>query len=294
MSIRLKFVSYNTQFCTGRDGRTDVDRIVLEIEGADIICLQEIDRYWSRSGMIDQAEAIAARLPGYYWAYGPGMDVDASLKGMDGHPRNRRRQFGNMVLARWPLLAVRNHLLPKLNLRRQLSVQRAALETVIMPPQAPPMRVISVHLAHAAAEERALQIERLMSIIHEGHRDGGAWSGSEYPESWEKEGPPVDMPAETIVAGDFNLTPDGAEYQTLTGPNDPQFGRLDTQQHLVDAWPELRNAAPGITFDVEGPPRRLDYFFLTRGIAADLWEVRVDQDAEGSDHYPLWMTLDLS
>ena len=132
-----------------------------------------------------------------------------------------------------------------------------------------------------------------MAIIHEGHRDGGAWSGTDYAESWGEEGPPIAVPPETIVAGDFNFLPNSSEYNMMTGPSDPQFGRLDGQDHLVDAWPELNNAKPGNTFEAEGPPRRIDYFFLTRGIAAHLWEARVEQDAKGSDHYPVWITLDL-
>ena len=35
----ITFVTYNTQFCTGLDGRTDVNRIVDEIGEADVICL---------------------------------------------------------------------------------------------------------------------------------------------------------------------------------------------------------------------------------------------------------------
>ena len=33
----MRLVSYNVQYCTGKDGRADIDRIVAEIENADVI-----------------------------------------------------------------------------------------------------------------------------------------------------------------------------------------------------------------------------------------------------------------
>lgn len=40
----MKFVSYNIQYGIGLDGRLDLPRIASEIEGADIIALQEVKR----------------------------------------------------------------------------------------------------------------------------------------------------------------------------------------------------------------------------------------------------------
>lgn len=42
----IRLVSYNIQYGTGLDGRVDLDRIVGEIDGADIICLQEVEAHW--------------------------------------------------------------------------------------------------------------------------------------------------------------------------------------------------------------------------------------------------------
>ena len=49
-----KIVTYNIQFGRGRDEKINLDRIVNSVQGADIVALQEVDRYWSRSGNIDQ------------------------------------------------------------------------------------------------------------------------------------------------------------------------------------------------------------------------------------------------
>ena len=100
----MKLVSYNTQYSKGKDGRYDLERIAKTLEGADVIALQEVDRFWPRTGMIDQPAELAALLPNYYWVYGPAFNMDASEAGADGAVINRRRQFGNMILSRWPLI----------------------------------------------------------------------------------------------------------------------------------------------------------------------------------------------
>ena len=131
------FVSYNIQWGTGKDGRVDLARIAGEIGAADVIALQEVDRFWTRSRMTDQAAEFGALFPEHHWVYGPGMDMDASLRGDDGKVVNRRRQFGNMLLARAAILSSRNHLLPKMKLPEKKSLQRAALEAVIEAPSGP-------------------------------------------------------------------------------------------------------------------------------------------------------------
>ena len=55
----MKLVSYNIQYGRGRDGVFDLQRIVDAIAGADVIALQEVERYWQRSGMVDQSREIA-------------------------------------------------------------------------------------------------------------------------------------------------------------------------------------------------------------------------------------------
>ncbi len=74
----MKIVTYNIQFGLGKDGRFDLERVASEVDGADIIALQEVERYWKRSGNIDQPARLGKFLDRYYWAYGPYFDVDAS------------------------------------------------------------------------------------------------------------------------------------------------------------------------------------------------------------------------
>ena len=81
----MKIVTYNIQFGCGRDGKVDLDRIVEAVHGADVIALQEVDRYWPRSGDMDQVKLIVEKLPGFDFAYGPGVDQAIMGKvGTDG------------------------------------------------------------------------------------------------------------------------------------------------------------------------------------------------------------------
>ena len=103
----MKIVSYNIRFGLGIDQRYDLERIATEVDGADIIGLQEVERFWRRSGMVDQPQVLGGLLKKYYWAYCPAFDVDASTTNEDDSVLNRRRQFGPMLLSRWPIRSAR-------------------------------------------------------------------------------------------------------------------------------------------------------------------------------------------
>ena len=277
------FVSYNIQWGTGKDGRVDLARIAGEIGAADVIALQEVDRFWSRSEMGDQAAEFGALFPGHHWVYGPAMDLDGSTREGDGRLLNRRRQFGNMLLARAPILSTRNHMLPKMALEAALSLQRAALEAVIAAPSGP-LRVYSVHLNHSSAEERLRQIARLRQIVAGAPCEGGAWSGRDYHPVWEEDGPQPPMPARALLFGDFNLTPGSQEHAALRNGDDG----------LVDAWLALGHGeGPGWTCHEELGGKRIDYAFVTPELKDRLRAMSVDHAAQGSDHQPIRIEIDL-
>jgi endonuclease/exonuclease/phosphatase family metal-dependent hydrolase len=289
----MLLATYNIQYGTGKDGRVDLPRIVGELREADVVALQEVDCFFPRSGDADQAEAIARLLADHHWVYGAGVDVDAGFRDAGGRLVNRRRRFGNMLLSRFPILSSRNHLLPKHGLVRQKALQRSALEGVVALPGGP-VRVFSVHLGHAAAPERMRQIGRLQAILADSPAEGGVISGLEVEPEWLAGQPPPPMPRPAVLMGDFNLTPDSAEYDALCGPLDPRYGRLGTLSGLADAWIAAGNAAdPGFTGTQDGTPVRIDYVLLTADLAGGLRRAWVDATAEGSDHQPLFAEVAL-
>ncbi len=277
------FVSYNIQWGTGKDGRIDLSRIAAEVGAADAIAFQEVERFWTRSHRSDQAGELAALFPEHHWVYGPGLDLDASRRGDDGRLIRRRRQFGNMLLSRTPILSSRNHMLPKMNLPEKLSLQRAALEAVIAAPSGP-LRVHSLHLNHSSAEERLIQVARLREIVAGAPGEGGAWSGRDYDPVWNLDGPQPPMPAPAILLGDFNLRPDSEEHAALcAGPDG-----------LVDSWRALgHEEGPGWTCHEAEGGWRIDYAFVTADLKDRLRAMSVDHAAQGSDHQPIRVEIEL-
>jgi len=173
------------------------------------------------------------------------------LRDTDDKLVNRRRQFGNMLLTRLPILSSRNHLLPKMNLPVELSLQRAALEAVIETPSGP-LRVYSIHLNHSSAEERLLQIARLREILAAAPAEGGAWSGRHYNPVWELDGPQPPSPTRAILFGDFNLRPDSEEHAVLlAGEDDFDAARRAAEEGIAD-WGD---GLPIVLRATDGVPR---------------------------------------
>ncbi|GAH06730.1 unnamed protein product [marine sediment metagenome] len=57
----MRLVTYNIQYSRGKDDQFDIARVVDAVKDADIIALQEVDRFWLRTGMVDQPAEIAVR-----------------------------------------------------------------------------------------------------------------------------------------------------------------------------------------------------------------------------------------
>lgn len=296
----MKLVTYNIQYTKGKDGVFDVGRIVETVRGADIIALQEVDRARPGCPVDDQPAAIAADLPEYFWTYAPEIDLDASRVRDDGTIENRRRQHGNMLLSRWPILSSRAHLMPWIGSTSHSNGCAVALEGVIRVEGGRALRVYSLHLSHLSERERLQQIDWLLDLNRRVWLEGGVVQGAE---QWDqgRETPP--MPFDAIYLGDFNLDPNDskAQYDRLVGPLDPDYGRVTYRDLLVDAWVAAGNEeGTGITYPGGDPrypnsPRGwyLDYGFVTPTLASKVRSARIDTEAQGSDHQPVWFEIDL-
>ncbi|NND90040.1 MAG: hydrolase [Granulosicoccus sp.] len=289
----MKCVSYNIQYGLGRDGHYDLARISDELVDGDIIALQEVDRYWKRSGMVDSPAVISARLPCLHWVYAANLDMDASYPEPDGEGRiiHRRKQFGNMILSRWPILSTRNHLLPKWGDRHHHSIQQGMLEAVIDTPRGA-LRVYSVHLSHLCPATRHPQVDSMRSILERAPSEGGAWCGG-HPDSssgWIEESEPP-MPSSFVVMGDMNFSAESSEYAQLVGAMAPGYGRLTNRVGIIDAWVAAgHEESTGSTNPNAG--RRIDHCLVSADLASVVKNAWVDTDATGSDHWPLWVEFE--
>ena len=289
----MKIVSYNIHYAIGKDEHYDLERIVVSLEGADIIALQEVERYYDTPQSPSQPEDIAALLPAYYWVYDASFDIDCSERRADGSIVNRRRQHGQMLLSRWPIISKRFFPLPRIYIGDEFNMQMGVLEGVIDTPLGA-LRLYNVHFGSVSGEERSQQANCVLGLVRKSPSRGGAWSGpnGEFAErDWCVGNPEPPMPEAAIVLGDFNMEPDSVEYQMLCGAADDTGATL-----LTDAW-ALHNPGRKVMSWHSNPSKRgpkeyalLDYCLVSKELRASAsW---IDETAAGSDHQPLWVEFE--
>jgi len=281
----FKIVSFNIQYSLGADNKYDMRRCIDVVRDADIICLQEIDRNWRRTNMVDQFAEVQALLPDRYCAFGPSLDVDASAINPDGSVENRRRQSGQMTISRFPIASSRAIHLPKDDTGDAMNSWSAALETVIMTPEKP-VRIINLHLTDISETNRVSQISALIKHCENATIEGGAWNGKEWDEAsrehWQLNDPVPPMPAEMIFTGDFNDEPNSRVVELMH------------QAQFRDAWQPNENSGTGVTFKTnpeQGTDHdlRIDFIFVSPHF--EVIDSHIDELTGASDHQPVWATL---
>ncbi len=176
--IPVRLVTFNTHHGVGEDHRHDLPRLakVLAAADADVICLQEVDRYFGeRSEDVDQALLLSRALD-MQLAWGPAIHEPHPG---DGPPR----QYGNALLSRLPILISDVHRLPG------TGEPRSALRTMIEL-DGGTLWVTATHLTTRSAPERAEQVAAL-AALH------------------------TDQMAAGVLVGDFNTRPDAPELHPL-------------------------------------------------------------------------------
>jgi endonuclease/exonuclease/phosphatase family metal-dependent hydrolase len=294
----VKLASFNIQYGFGADGRYDLSRAARAVAVADIIALQEVERFWDRTGRDDQPEILAGMLPDHHWVYGPAFDMDASFRGDDGRLVNRRRQFGTMILSRLPIVWSRLHLLPMRRVAFPLNTQNAALECMVRTPTGP-VRLMALHLSHIGEEERLEQLDFLLARHRRVPLEGGPWSGvdDEAARDWTHGEPEPEAPLDAIWMGDFNAEPGGAEYFRMVG-NNPNRAGTAYVDGFVDAAVAIGSPAAlahthaGV-LDGRRIERRLDYCFVGGMLASRIRDVHIDTAETASDHFPVFVDIDL-
>ena len=283
-------VTYNIQYSLGKDGVHDIKRVVDEVRGADIIALQEVSRHMATVPDFDQPARIAELLPEYFWVYGPPVDMAAGLQRKKPIRDNRRLQFGNMLLSKWPILSSRLLLLPRTRTYDKHNQQCGALEGIVDVPGGP-LSFYCVHLNHLNGEERLRQLDYLLPLMMEVRLDGATVTGGDWNVITE-----VPIPDDYVMLGDHNLLPDSDEYLRIVGRPDYFYGARISARHLVDAWAQVGHSLDdGVTwYDGDNdwvPGGRLDYVFVSPSLAPHVKRAWIDNDAIGSDHQPVWIEL---
>lgn len=274
--MTVRAVTYNIQYGFGLDGRYDLGRIVDSVRDADIICLQEVTRGYIKNDGADMPAAISDALPEHFGFFHPAADLNMGSTLAEGRVVNRRFQFGNMILSRWPLVTTRAHLLPRTWRKDTLNLQRGALEAQLSTP-AGPLRVYSVHLDHIDPRERMAQVRALKSIALDFASTGGAISGGRSFGIEE-----IDDKGNFLLMGDFNFQPQSDEY-----------GLMLDDDAIVDATAvdEGWSWRPSYAAEGKAERSRIDYVFCNAALGPRISNVTIDRDAEGSDHMPVWIGI---
>lgn len=287
----MKLVSYNIQYGIGMDGEFDPERIARSVEGADVIALQEVTRGFAKNGHVDLVALFCELLSDYFHVYAAPCDVLLDVSTESGRRVERRFQFGNMILSRWPILTTRHLLLPRSRTIDKLNLQRGALEAVIAAPSGP-LRVYSVHLDHVSPDERLSQIRFLKDRVLNFVAEGGALTGAA-----EEGFPDPPLPEHFVLMGDFNMEPESPEYIAMAGRTDRYYGRSLRANELVDVLDRLGLLSPQ-NFTWAKPPgdgpvkMHLDHCFVNFELAQRVKNAWIDNSAFGSDHFPLWVEVD--
>src|SRR3712207_8440486 len=170
--IPVRLVTFNTHHGVGEDARHDLPRLarVLAAADADVICLQEVDRWFGdRSEDVDQALLLSRALD-MQLAWGPAID--------EPHPGDRpRRQYGNALLSRLPILISDVHPLPG------SGEPRSALRTMLEL-DGGTLWVTATHLTTRSAAERAEQVAALAALHTEEMRSEERRIGKECRSRW--------------------------------------------------------------------------------------------------------------
>jgi endonuclease/exonuclease/phosphatase family metal-dependent hydrolase len=254
--IPVRLVTFNTHHGVGTDDRHDLPRLakLLASVEADVICLQEVDRHFGeRSEHVDQALLLSRALD-MQLAWGPAIDQPRAGDDASAEPR---RQFGNALLSRLPILVSDVHRLPgdgepRIALRTMVELDGGALW------------VTTTHLTTGSPDQRAQQVAALAALHTE--------------------------PMETgVIVGDFNAVPDAPELDALRQ-------RFTDAWHLAHAredqagW-RFWQREEGHTHPAGAPHRRIDHVWVSAGVTVAAAHVL---DAEGaSDHLPLLVDLEV-
>ncbi|WP_233881276.1 endonuclease/exonuclease/phosphatase family protein [Virgibacillus halodenitrificans] len=177
--VEVNVMSYNIHHGVGLDGKLDLNRIaeVIEDAEADIIGIQEVDRYYgARSDFQDQAKELA-KILGYHYVYGANLNL-APAEG-----REENRQYGTGILSKYPIIDSENILLNSFG-NEQRGLLRAKINV-----RGVHVNFYNTHLG-LTVNERVAQVEEINNVKNI-------------------------FPGPSVLVGDLNAEPNSEEFQLL-------------------------------------------------------------------------------
>lgn len=144
--LTMKVMTYNIRHGRGLDGKVNLQRIANDIQnsGADIVALQEVDRFNIRSGFSDQPRILAKKTGLDSWAFATSM-------------RWGFARYGNAILSKYPILSTEEYILPG------NSEKRSILKCIIQIGEQQ-VTIFNTHLG-LKSDEREFQVSQITNIL---------------------------------------------------------------------------------------------------------------------------------
>jgi endonuclease/exonuclease/phosphatase family metal-dependent hydrolase len=241
MPETLRIMTYNVHGLVGTDFRFGPERIarVIRDAGPDVVAVQEIYVEHPRRRQLHQAAWLAERLE-MSFEFGFARECEGG-----GY-------YGNAVLSRLPLRALRSECLPQLGRRHE---RRAALRVAVETSWGE-VDIVNTHLG-LRPRERRLQTRTLVS-------------------DWLSH---VHTHAYSVLCGDLNAVPGSSVYENFASIlQDAELSQRG--RPAVKTWPAVL------------PLVRLDHVFVSRGLQVVGWRVpRTRIERIASDHLPVVVDL---
>ena len=224
---------------------------VIRAQDPDIVGMEEIDRFWARSGYVDEPAEIAAGLGMEHYCYAANLNHPPDSHSSIPH------QYGVLIVSRFPILECTNTLLRKATSNAE---QRGLLKARINV-RGVPLQFYTTHL-HTAQADRLLQTEDIAAVIDAA-----------------PEGPKV-------LVGDFNAR---STFTTTVPEMIPIYERfLDAWREAPLPDADNPNGFTSPARLVGNPTSRIDYVFVTSGVDVTGTRVPIDpQTRLAADHYPV-------
>jgi endonuclease/exonuclease/phosphatase family metal-dependent hydrolase len=162
----------------------------------------------------DQSAQLAALLPNHLPVFRPAIETMDEAGGL--------HRFGNMTLSRVPVLQIANHLLPWPGAAATRSMRRHALEVTVRTTFGS-LRIVNTHLEYHSADQREVQIARLLDLQQEASMSSKA-SVFRHDEPYGSQ----TLAASSILCGDFNFDVTDPQHALIDRSARPELsGRLE-------------------------------------------------------------------
>ena len=240
--LRLRVLSYNIHQGRGADGGIDLQRLASIIKRVepDLVALQEVDRETKRSEGVDQAAGLG-KLTDLQHYFAQAMSFQGG-------------GYGNALLSKAPIGLAYTETLPLSGPPDQEPRVVAIAELAIQDDTLPGIAFCGTHLNHQSSVTRLGQVRAINDEVL------------------------LSPNLPTILAGDFNFTPDSKPYRAMI-----TAGWVDTAAAFGDPKP---------TIPANKPTKRIDYVFVRPASAWRVIDVKVLDEPVASDHAPVLVELE--